>query len=125
MSLRPSPVLLWVTAALLPCLPARGDVEGTWVSPAPLAIARQETAAARIGDTVYVVGGLVSPLAAIGSVEAYDIATDSWSFVAPLPEPRDHAAAAVVDGLLYLIGGYAGDFEPVDDVFVHAPQPDS
>jgi len=116
-------------------LPVQAGSDGEWITLAPLNIARQETGAARIGDYVYVVGGLLaaSPLQATDTVEVYDIAADAWSFVASLPEPRDHMAIAEVDGILYVIGGYAGDFirrseawayDPVlDEWFAKAPLP--
>jgi N-acetylneuraminic acid mutarotase len=97
------------------------DGTGQWVSRAPLATARQEVGAARIGGKVYVVGGLLANFQATNTVEAYDIALDQWAPVAPKPAARDHMAVAAVGGLLYVAGGFAGDFQARDEVFAYGP----
>jgi N-acetylneuraminic acid mutarotase len=99
------------------------DGTGQWVDRAPLATARQEVGAARIGGKVYVVGGLLSgaTFQATATVEAYDIALDQWEPVAPMPAPRDHMAVAAVGGILYVAGGFAGDFQARDEMFAYDP----
>ncbi|HUP25519.1 MAG TPA: kelch repeat-containing protein [Thermoanaerobaculia bacterium] len=99
--------------------------DGEWVTLTSLRLARQETGAARIGGTIYVVGGLVANGAATASVEAYEVSADRWLDVAPMPAPRDHAAVAALGGKLYVAGGFAGDFRAIDTVFVYDPAGDA
>src|SRR5262245_45726591 len=82
-----------------------GGVSDSWQNHAPLQTSRQETGAARIGGTVYVVGGLRTGFVATNTVEAYDIAGDSWSFIPPMPAALDHMGAVALGGKLYVIGG--------------------
>ena len=106
---------------------ARADVDGSWEPLASMNLARQEVGAAKIGDKVYVVGGLNGVgLQATDTVEVYDIANDEWSFVSPLPQARHHMAVASHGGLLFVIGGYTpGLFQARGEVFVYDPQQDS
>jgi N-acetylneuraminic acid mutarotase len=97
------------------------DGPGQWVDRAPLALARQEVGAARIGGKVYVVGGLLANSMATDTVEAYDIAADAWSSVASIPAPRDHMAVAATGGILYVAGGFAGDFQARSEAFAYDP----
>lgn len=97
------------------------DGTGQWLDRAPLATARQEVGAARIGGKVYVVGGLLAGFQATETVEAYDIALDQWASVAAMPAPRDHMAVAAVGGILHVAGGFAGDFQAKGDVFAYDP----
>ena len=86
-----------------------------------LATARQEVGAGRIGDRVYVVGGLTGPaLAALASVESTDVTLDTWSAAAPLPAARDHMGVAALGGELYVVGGFAGDFAARSETFIYA-----
>ena len=106
---------------------ARADADGTWEPLSSMNLARQEVGAARIGDKVYVVGGLDGGLLlhATDTVEVYDIAKDEWSFVSPLPQVRHHSAVAAHGGLLFVIGGYpSGSFQARGEVFVYDPQQD-
>ena len=72
--------LLAVVALLLASVPLTAGEGGSWSPVASLAVARQETGAARIGDQVYVVGGLVvdPSFGATTSVEAYDVGADTY-----------------------------------------------
>ncbi len=119
----------WFTPALsvivAGCGPgtARADEPGEWIDHASLNLARQECGAARIGEHVYVVGGLLpgAPLRATDTVEVYEIATDTWSFAAPAPVGLDHMAVVATDGKLYVIGGYAADFRARDETWIYDP----
>lgn len=79
---------------------------GQWVDEPGLGIPRQESGAARVGDGVYVVGGLSAPFASLALVQRFDLVTRTWSAVAPLPDVRDHAGVAAVGGLVYAVGGF-------------------
>ena len=98
----------------------QADGGGTWVPHAPLNEARQEVGAARIGDKVYVVGGLqTGPFRASRTVEVYDIPSDSWSFIADMPARLDHMGVAAVGSELFVIGGFSADFSPRDETYVY------
>jgi hypothetical protein len=71
-------------------------------------IQRSEVAAAAIGRTVYVAGGIAYPIARPGALEAYDVRARSWALKTPMPEDVNHAAAVGYGGALYVLGGYAG-----------------
>lgn len=109
------------TSFLIASNAAHADTGGEWVRHASMQLPRQECGAARIGDTVYVVGGLIVGFSATDTAEAYDIASDTWSSIAPMPASRDHLAVAAVEGMLYVIGGFAADFLAKRDVFVYDP----
>ena len=83
-----------------------------WVSLQSSPLERTESAAARIGRFIYVVGGFIAPDGATtDQVARYDIASGSWSLVAPLPTAVNHPAVAAGGGRcrgdLYVYGGYA------------------
>ena len=44
----------------------------------------------------------------MGTVERYDIDTDTWSTVAPLPNPRSDLAAVAHGGKIFVFGGCTG-----------------
>jgi N-acetylneuraminic acid mutarotase len=93
------------------------DIESdTWstVSPAPMAVNHPNVAA--IGNTVYLLGGVVDgpvvsgyPLnwVATGSSHAYDVASDTWTELAHMPNgtQRGGAAMGVYGEMIYLAGG--------------------
>jgi len=98
-----------------------------WRDRAPLNVARQEVAAARIGEHAYVVGGLAADgfgIQALRSVEVYDPRANAWSFVADMPAKRDHPAVAAHGGKLYVFGGFRGDFVARDNAWVYDPATD-
>ncbi len=118
-------LILFVAFPLLDCGQAEegGGGGGEWQPLVPLQIARQETGAARLGDSVYVFGGLLAgtPLRATASVEIYSLTSGGWTFGEPLPVPLDHMAAAAADGHLFVMGGYSGDFQARADVWINDP----
>jgi N-acetylneuraminic acid mutarotase len=67
---------------------------------------RSYVAAAELGGTIYVAGGMVGetgrPLA---TFTRYDPRSDSWETLERLPEPTRAAAAAALDGTIYVVGG--------------------
>jgi N-acetylneuraminic acid mutarotase len=80
-----------------------------WTALAPTALARTEVAAARIGRSIYVVGGFERESGATSAaVERYDIARNRWSRVRSMPLALNHATAASYKGDLYVHGGYTG-----------------
>jgi N-acetylneuraminic acid mutarotase len=45
---------------------------------------------------------------AVGTVEEYDVSTNTWRTRAPMPTPRNHFGAAMVNGRIYAVGGRLG-----------------
>ena len=89
-------------------------------------IARSETPAAVIDETIYVPGGLVSTAQGVGvaaSVERYRSDTNTWDSVAEMPAPRHHSMSVAVDGLVYVLGGFGDGFDPWATGWVFEPQP--
>ncbi len=108
--------LLLLTAPLL------AQTGGRWTNRASLSLARQETGAARIGNQIYVVGGITSSApTSTDTVEVYDIALDQWTFAPSMPLALDHMGVAALNGKLYVIGGWAGDFTSRSEVWVFDP----
>jgi len=87
---------------------------GAWrpLSDAPLH--RTEVGAARVGNSIYVVGGFVPPSTTTATVERYDIRRDRWSGARSMPIAVNHPAVASHGGFLYVYGGYTdASFGPV------------
>jgi N-acetylneuraminic acid mutarotase len=88
-----------------------------WEALTPLSIPRQHIDCARIGNKIYVVGGLVRdmnppedseqkiPIMATDTIEIYNIEDNKWTKGASSPEARHGVQAAAVNGKLYAIGG--------------------
>ena len=82
-----------------------------WTTKAPMPTDRDSVAAAVVGGTIYAIGGgyggtddLGTVDTYLGTVEAYDPATDSWTTKASMTARSDPAAAAV-GRTIYAIGG--------------------
>jgi N-acetylneuraminic acid mutarotase len=85
---------------------ARSD---RWTALRPAGLERTEVAAARIGRSIYVVGGFErSSGVSTAAVERYDIRRNRWSRVRPMPLALNHATAVAYRGDLYVHGGYRG-----------------
>ena len=93
----------------------------SWKALAPMPTARGAAAATLVGDKIYVIGG--GTLAAgskegyldfttrqnvLGTVEEYDIKSNSWRTRTSMPTPRNHTAIGAVNGKIYVIGGRVG-----------------
>jgi N-acetylneuraminic acid mutarotase len=83
------------------------------------------TAAAIVGDRIYVIGGFdTSTNVPVGRVHSYDTRTRTWSTASPLPRPRGGHAAVVLDGRIHVFGG--GNSEStIADHSVYDPQRDA
>jgi N-acetylneuraminic acid mutarotase len=78
-------------------------------APLPAAtLERTEVAAARIGSSIYVVGGFVPGGASTNAVERYDIRRRRWTRTRPMPLALNHTTATAHGGRLYVQGGYEG-----------------
>lgn len=85
-----------------------------WTSLPPSPLVRTEVGAARVGRSIYVVGGFLQPnLVTTNQVTRYDIRTGTWSSEAPLPVGVNHPAVAAgagrCAGRVYVYGGYTGN----------------
>ena len=81
-----------------------------WVPLRPAGMERTEVAAARVGGSIYVVGGFVrAGNATTAAVERYDVARNRWTRVRDMPVGLNHPAAAAHEGNLYVLGGYTAD----------------
>ena len=80
---------------------------GRWVSLQPSPLSRSEVGAARVGSSIYVVGGFAAPEGATTDrVARYDIEAGTWRLAAPMPIAVNHPAVAASGGRLFVYGGY-------------------
>jgi N-acetylneuraminic acid mutarotase len=83
----------------------------TWASKAAMPTARAELTAGVVNGILYVIGGRTgggaSASVSVGTVEAYDPATDTWTTRLGMPTPRQDAIVGVLNGMIYVAGGYS------------------
>jgi N-acetylneuraminic acid mutarotase len=86
-----------------------------WLPLKEAGLERTEVGAARIGRSIYVVGGFLSPTAeTTDAVERYAIRSDRWERLPPMPIAVNHPAVTAHRGFLYVYGGYLDpSFGPV------------
>jgi len=71
-------------------------------------VERTEVAAARVGSSIYAIGGFERQSGlTTNAVERYDIRSDRWSRVRSMPVGVNHSAAVAYKGKLYVHGGYS------------------
>ena len=88
-------------------VPVKGSATGEWRALAPATLERTEVAAARIGRSIYVVGGFEKATGeSTGALERYDISRNRWTRLRALPLGLNHPTAAALGGKLYVHGGY-------------------
>ena len=96
----------------------------SWKALKPMPSWRGAASAAVVNGKIYVMGGASvhpgaprvallnsvdgTPHRSVGTVEEYDIATDSWRERTSMPTPRNHLAIAAVNGKIYAFGGRQG-----------------
>lgn len=88
--------------------PAGGPSPWTARTPAPAD--RYNAASAVVDGILYVIGGADEMTGVVGTVEAYDPATDSWTTRATMPTRREGLALGVVNGIIYAVGGANNGF---------------
>jgi len=102
------------SAGVLSDLQRYDPVTDTWTTLTSMPTARAGAAAAVIDDGIFVIGGRQStsgPCSGgpyLGTVEKYDVDTNTWSTVAPLPNPRSDLAAVAHGGKIFVFGGCTG-----------------
>jgi len=77
-----------------------------WSTKAPMPTSRVGIGAAVVNNIIYVIGGGTGINNVVGTVEAYDPATNTWTTKAPMPTPRVDLGIATVNGKIYAIGGF-------------------
>ena len=119
-------VAVGLTVVAAACSPDRTEEApprspGSARSSAPVPEARTEVGATRVGDRVYVIGGLrAGTEGATDRVDVYDLAGDTWSEGPPLPRPLHHAGVTTFRGRVVVAGGYVTDggaWVETDDVW--------
>jgi len=87
--------------------PAGGARTGAWSALRDAPSARTEVASARIGRSIYVVGGFDrSSGTTVGTLERYDIRRNRWRRLRSLPVGVNHPTAVAHRGRLFVHGGY-------------------
>jgi subtilisin-like proprotein convertase family protein len=80
-----------------------------WSSVAPLPEGRDRGTSARLGDSLYMIGGANPTNTYTNTLTRYDIRTDTWVPRAPLPNILGWGrGAGYQDSLIYVAGGYNG-----------------
>jgi N-acetylneuraminic acid mutarotase len=111
-------LLLFFTASCVimakPAFSSTDVADNTWVSKAPMHVARSNLGVAVVDGNIYAIGGLVGNGVVTVVNEVYDPETDTWSFRKPMPTARAYFATAVYQGKVYCIGGAGGANEVYD-----------
>lgn len=94
-----------------------------WTQRAPIPTERSRFAQARVGDVLYVIGGM-SAEGWTTAVEGYDVAQDRWASRAPKPTAAANIGAAAVDGRIYVPGGYDAEGRALRALEVYDPATD-
>ena len=96
-----------------------------WNSLSPLpAHGRSGSAAFRLGDTAYIIGGRDSLNSALSEVWAYSISGDSWQQKNDLPIPLWRASATVLNDTAWLIFGRDSANSFRDELYFYEPSND-
>ncbi len=95
----------------------------TWSEQPPAPTKRAATAAAVIGDRLYVAGGADS-FQPLTDFEIYDFGTGTWSTGPELPLATEHTAGAAAGGDYYVVGGRPAYGQPNNE-FVQRYDPET
>lgn len=84
----------------------KGILISLWSTGTPMPTGRWLLNTSVVDGKIYAIGGGSKfGEGALGTVEAYDQATDTWSARSGMPTPRQKPASCVVDGKIYVLGG--------------------
>ena len=107
-------LIFLVTSCITMATPVSADTvtENSWVSKAPMHVARSALGVVALNGKIYAIGGSTStryPLDAfVGTNEEYNLATNSWTIKASMPTPRAYFAIVAFQNKIYCIGGAIG-----------------
>jgi N-acetylneuraminic acid mutarotase len=118
-------------SATKPALSSAGVAEDTWVSKAPMHMARYGLGVAVVNGKIYAIGGLTKsggggtksgPLpyegGVVGTNEEYDPVTGAWIFKAPMPTPLAGFGIAVYQNKIYCISSEVNEvYDPSTDTW--------
>ncbi|MEK7397919.1 MAG: IPT/TIG domain-containing protein, partial [Candidatus Poribacteria bacterium] len=97
---------------------------GTWTKKADMPTPRFGLSSSVVNGKIYAIGGYLSDLTGMGTVESYDPATNMWKKKSDMPTPRLVLSTSVVNGKIYAIGGYANgrlsiveEYDPATDTW--------
>ena len=128
-SLAPLLILIFLATSYVivvkPASSSADAAENSWVSKAPMQVARGNLGVAVVNGKIYAIGGSTESGLNAYSVgidykakgwvadtnEEYDPATDTWTFKTPMPTPRYGFAIVAYQNKIYCIGG-ASNFQP-------------
>jgi N-acetylneuraminic acid mutarotase len=79
---------------------------GTWATKTSMPTPRQQLGTSVVNGLVYAIGGYNESY--LGTVEAYDPASDTWTTKASMPTARNGLSTSVVNGVIYAVGGGVG-----------------
>jgi N-acetylneuraminic acid mutarotase len=99
--------------------------ENTWVTRAPMHVARSGLGVAVVNGKIYAIGGSSRTGAPpytggfVGTNEEYDPETDKWTLKASMPTPRANFRVEVVQNKIYCISGNSenGDDTQANEVY--------
>jgi hypothetical protein len=113
--------------------------EDSWVSKAPMQVARSGLGVATVKGKIYAIGGsnksgsepsipgstVLGTEDNVDTNEEYDPTTGAWTFKKPMPTPRNRFAIAVYQNKIYCIGGYTENgstglnevYDPTTDIW--------
>ena len=85
-----------------------------WTNIDPMITPRADHTLVVHDDKIYVCGGwyedeMTEMRILVGTIECYDLLTNSWSVVTNIPTPRYHAGIINKGPILYIIGGFLSD----------------
>ncbi len=88
---------------------------------APMPEAAYSPGVGVVNGILYVAGGADDGGGALGTVQAYDPASNTWTYKNPMPTARSALAVGVLNGVLYAIGGRDSQGSPVSAVEAYDP----
>jgi len=137
-------VLVFLVASCLvvakPAFSSPGVAGDSWVSKAPMQVARGGLGVAVVNGRIYAIGGSTQKGLStyyadgiVGTNEEYDPETDTWTFKASMPTPIVYFSVAVYQNKIYCMGGYTKNatvtgvnevYDPATDTWeTKAPMP--
>jgi N-acetylneuraminic acid mutarotase len=110
---------------------AYNPILNSWMtkSPAPSDRGMVGLGQVQIGSILYSVGGASDSYIPLGTLESYDMATDTWTTLAPMNTPRYGHGVAAEGGLIYAFGSSnmdssAESYHPMSNTWTYiAPMP--